>query len=224
MIMINILKEELFDAIIVTGGRYPSIQKWQDLIKKESLIIAADSGLQQLISTDRSPTHIIGDFDSLPNSHTHLAAYPSAKIIKYSQEKDETDTELALLLARELGAKRILLVGGGEGRVDHLLSIIQIFKGNLAPDLWLTAHEAIHLISPHRPYRALLKEHATISFFPLIAPSQAIQAAGLKWPFSSFDHLHSQMSLSNQVSSHQIVEVSIKDGLLLAIIPYEESI
>ncbi|NIZ41183.1 thiamine diphosphokinase [Entomospira entomophila] len=207
------------DALIFTGGSYPSSTRWMSLLQNDPLIIAADSGLLQLQQTSVSVHHIVGDFDSLPSAEKVLAQYTHIPIHRSNREKDETDTELALLLAKEQNAQYPILIGGGEGRMDHLLAIMQLFTTNLAPAGWITAKEYILPIYPDTPFVLSQMAGETISFYPLIPPSKPIHTEGLQWPFTDLDYLYSKMSISNVIHDDKMT-LRIDDGLLLAIIPF----
>ncbi|NIZ19607.1 thiamine diphosphokinase [Entomospira culicis] len=206
------------DTLIFTGGNAPPADKWQHLVSPHSTIIAADSGLHQLVDTLHHPHHIIGDFDSLYDESL-LKRYPQATIHRHPKAKDETDTELAVLLAQSLGAKSIALIGAGEGRIDHLFAITALFSQFPNLHLWLTACEQIIPIHPQKPLKLTLDIDTTISFYPLLMPQHPIKTEGLTWPFSNFDTLFSKMSLSN-TTNKSIIKIEIADGILLSIIPF----
>ncbi|NIZ46386.1 thiamine diphosphokinase [Entomospira nematocerorum] len=207
------------DALIFTGGKYPPTNQWISLLQHKPLVIAADSGLLQLQGTNIAIDHIIGDFDSLPNAERILSQYPTGSIHRSSRDKDETDTELALLLAQKYGCKQPILIGGGEGRMDHLLAIIQLFQTPLAPIAWITAQEYILPVYQEKPLILHQMAEKTISFYPLRTPKEPIHTQGLQWPFTEFEYLYSKMSISNVISD-DTMSLHITDGILLAILPF----
>lgn len=93
-------------------------------------VIAADGGARHAATVGRRVDRWVGDGDSIdPGLRASLVA-AGVPIEVASVEKDETDTELALLAAAATGADRITVLGAlGGPRVDHEL-------GNL----WLLAH------------------------------------------------------------------------------------
>ncbi len=62
----------------------------------------------------------LGDFDSLDETPSPAPRY------KFPSEKNETDGELAVDRAIELGATDILFYGGGGGREDHFLGNLHL--------------------------------------------------------------------------------------------------
>ncbi|WP_411037448.1 thiamine diphosphokinase [Shinella sp. BYT-45] len=82
--------------------------------------IAADSGMRHAAGLGVTPEIWVGDFDSTPAEL--IAAWPQIERQPYPAAKNETDGALAVSVATERGARRILLAGalGGE-RSDHAL-------------------------------------------------------------------------------------------------------
>ncbi|MFW6313607.1 MAG: thiamine diphosphokinase, partial [Spirochaetota bacterium] len=125
------------NALVITGGAYPDLEAVRHLVDSAGFIVAADSGLETAIAYGIRPSIVVGDFDSLSDEGL-LAEYDDASVRRFSTAKDLTDTELALRVAREEGCERVHLVGGGGGRVDHLLAIAGLFERDRYPDLWVT--------------------------------------------------------------------------------------
>ncbi len=90
-------------------------------IKPGAFVIAADGGLSVLEELSVTPDLIVGDFDS------YGGALPrGVEVIRHPVMKDETDMELAVRLALERGAERIVMYGGLGGRLDHTFANIQL--------------------------------------------------------------------------------------------------
>ena len=99
-------------ALVLTGGEAPDGTIIRKHAEKCDLIIAADSGFDIALQNGIEPDVVLGDMDSMKNI-SELGRIPKEKIIKYPRDKDETDTELAIALARKKGADYITLLGGG---------------------------------------------------------------------------------------------------------------
>jgi thiamine pyrophosphokinase len=109
-----------------------------------SFICAADSGLDVLISWGLEPDLVVGDMDSISDPAI-LDRYPGT--MRYPADKDDTDTEIGIHELRARGYQRILLIGGGGGRLDHLLAIRALFEKPWGQDEWLTHRERVVRIS-----------------------------------------------------------------------------
>ena len=83
-------------------------------------VLAADGGMRHAAGLGVAPELWVGDFDSTPPEL--LAAWPQIERQPYPAAKNETDGALAVSVAAERGAKRIVLAGalGGE-RSDHAM-------------------------------------------------------------------------------------------------------
>lgn len=83
-------------------------------------VVAADGGMRHAAGLDVTPELWVGDFDSTPPEL--LVAWPEIERQPYPVAKNETDGALAVSVAAERGARRIVLAGalGGE-RSDHAM-------------------------------------------------------------------------------------------------------
>ncbi len=121
-------------AFIYVGGRI-----YRDNItsfpEEGDLVIAADSGLRNARSLGVTPTKVVGDLDSLPESEIPKGA----ELIRLKPEKDVTDTQAAVELAVELGADRIEIIGGLSGRLDHTLANLSVLEDLTRRGIYATA-------------------------------------------------------------------------------------
>jgi len=92
--------------------------------KKDDLVIAADSGLLNAKKLGVTPSILLGDFDSLGEPDPE----DGVTIVRLPVEKDVTDTQAAVDLALEKGAREIVIIGGLSGRLDHTLSVLAILE------------------------------------------------------------------------------------------------
>ncbi len=111
-------------AFIYTGGRV-----WDELISERpeegDLILAADAGLLTASRFGVVPSIVVGDFDTLGD----VPDLPEeTELIQTPAEKDDTDTQLAVRVALERGARQIIIVGGLDGRLDHTLSLLAVLE------------------------------------------------------------------------------------------------
>ncbi len=112
-------------AVIYTGGEiYPELVTERP--EKGDLVLAADAGLRAAERFGVVPDILLGDFDSLGIVPDHS---PKTEIVRVPAEKDETDTQLAVAIARERGATEILIIGGFGGRLDHTLANLALLEG-----------------------------------------------------------------------------------------------
>jgi thiamine pyrophosphokinase len=103
---------------------------WSDGI---DVVIAADGGLLRAATLGMVPDLLIGDLDSLPSVAVESAQADGIEVIRASVDKDESDTELALLEAVRRRATRVTVLGAfGGPRLDHALA-----------NVWLLGHPGL---------------------------------------------------------------------------------
>ncbi len=110
---------------IITGGvLHPGTTIKKTLSSIDSFI-AADAGATTALSLNINLSVVIGDFDSLDKQTLAILKQRKTKLICFPQEKNETDTELAIDYAVKHGATKITILGGIDGdRIDHILANI----------------------------------------------------------------------------------------------------
>jgi thiamine pyrophosphokinase len=128
-------------ALVVADGDVPARGAldaawpgWDDGVAD---VIAADGGLARARSLGLRPDVLVGDLDSIDPAHLAAAEADGIRVRRARTDKDESDTELALLEAGARGASRVTVLGAfGGPRLDHALA-----------NLWLLAHPAFAAMS-----------------------------------------------------------------------------
>jgi thiamine pyrophosphokinase len=198
-------------AVIYTGGRAPQLEICRDEITSCDLIIAADSGLDTAIRHHLVPSYLIGDSDS------HTQAIPAGvEVIAHPQDKDETDTELAVELALASGCSQIILIGGGEGRMDHLISLWSLLHRTGQIIRWYTAHECVYRLTDTLDFSGVSSE-AYISTVGLDAAPSIVSSRGLKWELTDFSVTLERQSISNR-AVNETVHVELVSGSPVCVI------
>ena len=214
-------------GIVFTGGEAPdskTVRGVIDSLEENALTVAADSGLLIAEAAGLVPDWIIGDMDSIgsaTDAEDHLRLYPVDRILRYPAEKDFTDTELALALLREKGCDEAWIIGGGGGRLDHLLGIRDLFEREYFPRRWITAAEDVHCIDAAVPgnkrLTASLKPGSIVSVLLLgNAPWKAV-SMGLKWQLDNVRWERGLYGLSN-VALEDEISIDSQQGRFLIIL------
>ena len=110
------------DAALVFAGGDAIPRGLGELLDRDRLVIAADSGLDHAHSLGFHADLVVGDLDSVDPDVLRAAREQGTEIELHPAEKDSTDLDLALEAARARGAIRVTVVGGNGGRLDHLLA------------------------------------------------------------------------------------------------------
>jgi len=183
-------------------------------------VIAADRGADHALALGLHVDLAVGDFDSAtPAALDELEAH-GVRIERHPAAKDATDLELALRAALALEPRRILLVGGIEGRLDHLLGELQILGADTLAGVEVDAvlgAARIHVVRGERSLSGA--EGELISLFALHGPATGIVTEGLASPLRGETLLPgSSRGLSNEFSSPE-ARISVESGLVLAVRP-----
>ena len=174
--------------LIIIGGAAPAHISLD--LQEYSTIIAADSGYDTAKRLAIPITDAVGDFDST----SFREELVSMGYVPCSHDKDESDAELAI----RKGSGPYDMIGGGEGRFDHILSLIALMSRVEPPRRWFTARDAI--IAIPGPMHVEFPAGKSVSFFSFRGEVHA-RTEGLVWELGSFPLSLSSVSLSNRSRS-----------------------
>ncbi len=199
-------------GLLFTGGEGPTRSRLAPFLDGVDLVVAADSGLDLARAVGVEPDLVVGDMDSL-NDRSLMALYGD-RLTVFPPDKDETDTEIGLRFLRERGAARVIVAGGGGGRLAHLVGLLCLFERPSPPRVWLTAREHVELVEGRIAIDGCLG--ATISFFPVGELAVIERSRGLKWPLDGLTWKRGDAGISN-VAAADRVEVELARGRLLMV-------
>ncbi len=218
-------------AVVVAGGdaqpRADLDAAWPGWFDSVDLVIAADSGWVAAITAGLEPDLLVGDLDSLDPALAAAAASVGIPVIRSRVDKDESDTELAVIEALRRGAGRITVLGAlGGPRLDHALANVWLLAH---PDLaraeatLLDARTRVSLLVAPGPDGAPASRSlpgrvgATVSLFPFTGDVQGVTTAGLRYPLAGEAlHMGPSRGLSNERTAPDAV-VSVAHGRLLIV-------
>lgn len=114
-------------VIICAGGPEEEVAERDVLLSfDDAVFIGADHGAIYLLDKGITPTMAVGDFDSLTTEEWQRVEREVAIIERHAPEKDETDTELAIIRALEMKPQKITVTGATGGRLDHYESNLHL--------------------------------------------------------------------------------------------------
>jgi thiamine pyrophosphokinase len=205
-------------ALIFIGGNAPDISMRAQL-PEPALVIAADSGWAHAVAFGLTPDLLVGDMDSISKEHLADAEASDAEIIEHSADKDFTDTELALQLARKFEYRHIHLVSGGGDRFDHLLAMVHSLVAH-ADEATMTAHvgaQHVRIVTPRESATFDATPGTTISLIPLGGHAKGVTTQGLQWELKrSTLRSFASRGVSNIANTHSVT-VSLRTGALAVI-------
>jgi thiamine pyrophosphokinase len=95
-------------------------------LSPEDLLIAADGGAQHCLEKGLHPAYVVGDLDSLDSDQVARLESQGAQFVRYPSRKDQTDLELAVDLAQNLGYAEVLILGALGARWDQTIANIML--------------------------------------------------------------------------------------------------
>ena len=148
-------------------------------------IIAADGGLDHAVEAGLTPTHLVGDLDSISAGGKMWAYAHDVAIDEHPVDKDATDTELALDAAIGLDAQHLLVLGTSGGRFDHLIGSVTVL-GNpqLACFDSITAylgHNQVRVLHPGKQCVLPTSAGVTFSLLALHGDCGGVTVTGARW-------------------------------------------
>ncbi|MGN6694726.1 MAG: thiamine diphosphokinase [Aquihabitans sp.] len=212
--------------LLVVGGDPAASVHLPPTLPRGSVVVAADSGLDRLTGILRAD-HVVGDLDSVSDAALRHAQVQGAEIHRHPADKDATDIELALDLVADhvvpaTGLRSLLVVGGGAGRLDHLLADVLLLASPRCDGLEVTARFGEATASIVRPGGERLltgTPHEQVSLLPVHGPADGVTTTGLRWPLVDA-HLApgTTRAMSNEFV-REAASVRLDAGVVVAIQP-----
>lgn len=208
------------DFYIFTGGVISDeIFAYLDLNNKE--IIGVDHGIDWLLQHDIIPDYFVGDFDSIESSTLQLIKEKYADNLEiFSNEKDETDTELAMMLAISKNPNEITIFGGLGSRLDHVYAnvnlLIQSERKNITSSI-LDVNNRIQILLPNKIKEISKSNFNYISLLPFSSSVKGINISGFKYPIVNGEmEIGYPYGISNELVGEKGT-IKINEGILLII-------
>ena len=208
--------------LLVLGGRYQD-EKWLAAAAQGRDVWAVDWGMEACRSAGVKPSRVVGDMDSISFGAKVTMILGKIPSDRFPAEKDETDFQLALGLARG----DVVVTGCWGRRFDHAFS--NIFTTLLAPRLgarilcFADEREALFpLFGPGELRLKFIQPPLALSLLPLTETVRGVTARGVRWPLSDAELLQSRPYAVSNVPDGDGVEgegeanifVSLKEGAL----------
>jgi thiamine pyrophosphokinase len=208
-------------AVVVAGG-----DRDLDAIPpawSDALVIGADSGVDFAHALGFRVDVAVGDFDSVSAEGLARAEGEGARVERHPNEKDETDLELALDIARAAGATHVLVLGIGGGRLDHLLGNVLLLAAERYAAMQIEARAgAARVLVVHGGQPRVELDGDVGDLVTLLAvggPAVGITTSGLVYALDG-EPLPDRTSrgVSNVIGSTPAT-VELEDGTLLVVLP-----
>jgi len=211
-------------VFVISGGVVNDPQFLYEEIRSVSnpVIICADGAAQRLKESDIVPDCIVGDMDSVEEDTLKYFEAKGSRIIRHPEDKDETDTQLALECAFEMHPEAIRMFGALGGRIDHALANISLLVmcAKRGVDTKIVDKDC-ELFVIDRSCVINGREGETVSLFPLSSDVTGIALEGFRYPLSDgVMEIGKPYGVSNRLTGTRGT-ISLKTGYLLVIRQFE---
>lgn len=205
--------------ILLVAGGDPS--HWPAFSNDFEKVIGIDRGNLFLLRRGIVPDLAIGDFDSLNEAEKKEVFNQVAEVKTSPAEKDDTDTQLALVSTFERFPKaEVTLIGATGGRLDHLLANLWLgleprFMPFLSQIMIADQGNVVRYITPgtHQIAKNPIMKYLA---FCCLTPVKELTLKNLKYELSAVDFLQPTSLTSNEFLSGN-AEVSFSTGLIAVI-------
>lgn len=189
------------------------------------VVVAADGGLALAQALGLRVDHVVGDLDSVDPAGLERAVEAGAVVHRHEPDKDATDGELAIELVLRLAdgsPGRLLVLGRGGGRLDHLLADLLVLGRRDLARFEVTGRfgpAVVTVVTAARPRRLTGRAGEHVSLIPILGRARGVTTDGLRWPLVDADLAGTgTRGLSNELVATE-AEVTIAEGTVLAIQP-----
>ncbi|MEA3215768.1 MAG: thiamine pyrophosphokinae [Acidimicrobiia bacterium] len=211
------------DHVLVFAGGEPSRPPITAGLPEHAKVIAADSGATHARAAGRRVDLLVGDLDSIPPHELAQLEQQGTEVRRYPPAKDSTDLALALDAAVALRPRRITLVGGHGGRLDHFLANMLLLA---SPE-----YRAVEIDALMDPARILVVRGRRtfagdpgelVSLLPVGGPATGVGTEGLLFPLRDARlEFGSSLGVSNQMVFEQAT-VEVREGVVLVVLPGQQ--
>ena len=116
------MKNNMFDAVIVAGGDFPTAPLPLEVLQSAPFVVCCDCAADRYIATGGVPDAIVGDGDSISAANRKNYAH----LLHVISEQETNDQTKAVRFLMERGKRRIAIVGATGRREDHTIGNISL--------------------------------------------------------------------------------------------------
>jgi thiamine pyrophosphokinase len=206
--------------VVVFAGGDPVGVAVRDALPAPATVIAADSGLHHAQDLGVPVDIVVGDLDSVDEARLAAEVARGAEVERHPAEKDATDLELALDVARRCGADDVLVVGGAGGRLDHFLANALVLASDAFADMDVRALVGEALVTVVRHRTTLHGEPGSLlTLLPVGGPARGVGTKALRYPLAGEDLFPSSTRGVSNEFLEPVAIVELEQGVLLAVQP-----
>jgi thiamine pyrophosphokinase len=206
-------------TIVLAGGDALTLPLSRPLPVAER-VIAADGGIAHAETLGLEVDVLVGDLDSVAPDALAAARARGVRVDEHPRDKDATDLALALDLALDAAAERVLVIGGHGGRLDHLLGNVALLAADRYRSVSMSALLDRAIVTVVRGERTIGGQVGeTVTLLATHGPASGVTTTGLDFPLTD-DLLPagSPLGLSNRFA-RPTATVRVAAGVLVVVQP-----
>lgn len=212
------------NVLIIAGGPDPGAKLIQKCAAQAEKIYCADRGAQWAYAAGITPDLVVGDLDSVNDQTVDRLEAENIRIVRYPEEKDMTDTQIAIEFAVSEGARSITLLGALGGRIDHSLANIGLMTSYHRRGVRIAIMDintAMFVGERTITFRAV--KGSTVSLFPIEEGVRVLKSEGLYYPLNDVVvPMDGTLCVSNHMTSDRVL-LDVRNGALLLIVTAQEA-
>ena len=203
-------------AVLFAGAAITDYSFCEKYLQDADWIICCDGGMHHAKALGITPDYIVGDFDSVRPEVLEEYRNMGISIRQFPTHKNETDMQLGMLLALELGATELVLIGGIGDRFDHTLAnahlLLYLLKKGVRGIL-VNEKNCVELID--KEVTLYGKAGDLVSTIPLSMQVEGVTLEGLEYPLVDYDlALDDKLVAVSNVMTGTEAKVKIRKGYL----------
>lgn len=206
-------------AVIFAGAEIRDYSFCPGYLEGADAVICCDAGMRHAKALGIDPDYIVGDFDSVSPEVLEYFQGKNIPIRQFPTRKNETDMELGILLALELGVTDLVLFGGIGDRFDHTLAnahyLLSLLKKGVRARL-VDDKNCVEVIDRHLTVEGKVGD--LVSTIPLSMEVKGITLKGFSYPLTDYDlTLDDDYIAVSNVLAEEKATIDIKEGYLFVI-------
>ena len=204
------------NAVLFAGADIEDYTFCKAYLEYADVVICCDGGMHHTKALGVKPDYIVGDFDSVKPEILEEYRKQGIAIKQFPTHKDETDMQLGMFLALELGATELVMIGGIGSRFDHTLAnahlLLYLLKRNVKGIL-VNEKNRVELIDKETVLYG--KPGDLVSLVPLSVQVKGITLQDLEYPLINHDlKLDDTLLAVSNVMLKETAKVQIQEGYL----------
>lgn len=204
-------------AAIISNGSITETEMLKESLDGYEMTVCADGAANRLRSAGIMPDYVLGDLDSIDAQTKQYLESEGVEFIKFSPEKDFSDTHLCMEFLIEKGFDEIDIYGALGGRWDHSLANFGLMYHAHEKGVYLRLIDSNDkaFICSKGKYVSEKREDQHFSIFAVFEDA-TVSLSGVKYPLNEYNLRRGEsIGLSNEYISDCHVE--IKKGSAIVI-------